>query len=165
MNQSKALLAVVCCAAVVSIGCASRPSALDAFASSAANSNAVASEVVAQNEDFVSTRHSAQAVSTPPYEIGRLEQQLQSNVAADRIAACEELGRIAARNEGELGPIEMLASVLKLDDSMEVRMAATDALGALNRDRADDQLSNMIPTEELPAAPKERLSLLQRFWR
>ena len=168
MKNSNALLALSCAAAAVFVGCSSNPSAFDKYlATSASRPNPVAAEVqqdVEGNASQLSPERQVSVVS--PQSSEHLEQLLRSDLVSDRVAACEQLGSVAAGGDGELEAVEQLARVLQSDESMEVRIAATNALGAIHDERDGDQLATMIPEEELPSPPAaERMSFLERFWR
>ena len=59
----------------------------------------------------------------------------------------------------------MLAEVIKTDQSMNVRMAATDAIGLLEGGPMNKRVASMLPSHELPAeAPADRLSFIKQLW-
>lgn len=167
MKHSNALLATICVSAFTLTGCANKPSALDTYTTNlVSRSSAIGSGIDAEAEsarDLV-TEPLSKAMQTQSLP-AHLEQQLRSESVSERIAACEQLGHLAESDDVDLAAIEMLADVLQSDTSMDVRMAATNALGALNGDRERDELANMIPAEELPETPADRVSFLNRIFR
>lgn len=168
MKYSITMLALSSAMLAAFAGCSSKPSAIDQYVTeSITNSNSARTAVQDGRErgvnEFVS-QGSMDAVNPPSSD--QLEQMLQSDSVSVRVAACKQLGSLAAGSERELEAIACLTDVLENEKSMEVRIAATNALGAMNNHRDDDELAAMVPEEELPSpSMSERISLLKRFWR
>lgn len=147
-------LLLLICVVHFTIGCASKPPELD---------NSIASSPT--TNDYVRMAIARQSAATSQNGFDRVKHQLVSGSESDRIRACESLAQVASENETDTESINLLANVMKTDESMKVRMAATDALGLLQGGEMNNRVASMLPANDLPAEPSTRLSFIKQLWR
>lgn len=107
------------------------------------------------------------SIATPRMtsEVARLQSQLQSNVATNRVQAINRLGRLAAQGSNDsYHSIELLTRTMRADENMDVRMAATDALAGIEDPVAAQPLDSLVPKTKLPEEAPMRVGLLKQFW-
>jgi len=142
------------CGVLTIVGCASTPPALD--------SPHGTQQPAQEYSDVALARQNAATIQNG---FERSKYQLLSGSESDRIRACEELGRVAFENETDSDTITLLANVMKTDQSMKVRLAATDAIGLLKGGEMHERVASMLPSKDLPDVAPSRLSLIKQLWR
>ena len=109
------------------------------------------------------------SVASAPFQrpasegIENLARVIDSGSTMAKLEAVQTLGQMATR--GDYGSVELLTELIQSKQEMSVRVAATNALGAIRDPRANEAIEAYVPTTDLSAETPSRLSLLKSTWR
>lgn len=96
-------------------------------------------------------------------ELETLAEHLRSSNTGVRLSAVERLQQMAM--SGDYNAIELLTQSMKSDQNMDVRIAATDAIAAIEDPHVSQRPEELVPPSEVDSEIPSRISLLKSAWR
>ena len=97
-------------------------------------------------------------------ELPNLAAQLEAGEKSTRIAVCERLGVMSQSSDG-YASIDLLSRTMREDPSMEVRIAATNALAGIADRSASGSVEELVSDGKQGFEKTSRLGLIRDIWR